>query len=152
MKATTYLFVILIAFGAATSCNGNNKAKNQATAAHESAKLDQSSYEILGIKATAAVENYYVLLKSGTTDSASLQGFANKFKKEHCTKCTINLYDDREVENLVTKNSLEGNDYLQVADHFVASLPASLNTIQMYPLQDSKYKELGGKNWKKSPL
>jgi hypothetical protein len=56
------------------------------------------------------------------------------------------------VQPLVTIYPLGNKDYLKVADHFVAQSTFDMNDVWLYPFQDIKYKELGGKNWKKRPI
>ncbi len=100
-----------------------------------------------------AAENYHVLLKTKNFDKASLQSFVDKFRQEFCSKnCNIFLYDTKSVKPLVTIYPLEDKDYLKVADHFVAQSTFEITDVWLYPFQDIKYKELGGKNWKKKPI
>jgi hypothetical protein len=54
---------------------------------------------------------------------------------------------------LIDSYPLVKNDYLKMADHFVASSSFDApNSIMWYPFQDIQYKEYGGKNWKKEPI
>lgn len=116
-------------------------------------KLDSTTYEILVTDHQPAVENFHVLLKSGDFDKQSLQDFVDKFRQELCNqKCNISIYDDKGIKSLVTKHPLEGREYLKVADHFVASSTFDMTDVWLYPFQDIRYKELGGKNWKREVI
>ncbi|MDR0419100.1 MAG: hypothetical protein LBH34_02675 [Prevotellaceae bacterium] len=117
-----------------------------------SQKLDKSSYDIITTDHNNAVQNYYILIKE-KFDQKSLTEFALRFKNEHCTRnCNINVYDDISVSDIVTKYPLTDKEYLKLADHFVGTMDFDSDYISYYPLQDIKYKELGGKNWKKDPI
>jgi hypothetical protein len=77
----------------------------------------------------------------GYTKATAAAGFTLKHVCEGwaCTTLSNNL-------------SLGNKDYLKVADHFVAQSTFDMNDVWLYPFQDIKYKELGGKNWKKKPI
>jgi hypothetical protein len=116
-------------------------------------KLDTSTYEILATDDKPAAENYYVFLKNKNLDKSYLQNFVDKFRQEFCSKkCNIFLYDTKSIKPLVTIYPLADKDYLKVADHFIAQSTFDMTEVWMYPFQDIKYKELGGKNWKKKPI
>jgi len=104
--------------------------------------LDTASYEILATKHTGAVENYHVLIKSPDPDSTYLSKFVYQFRKEQCYKCNINLYDDRSIEPLIEKFPLEGQEYILMADHLLASSSFDVEDIWIYPYKDIKYKEI----------
>jgi hypothetical protein len=45
---------------------------------------------------------------------------------------------------------LTGNNYLKTTDHWIAISNFEIpEEISYYPLQDIKYKKLGGRNWRK---
>lgn len=67
-------------------------------------------------------------------------------------QCNINIIDAKDIYPLITEYPLDGKDYLYVADHFVAIVTFDDTSVWMYPYQDSKYRDLGGKNWKKEPI
>jgi len=116
-------------------------------------KIDSTTYEILVTNHQPAVENFHVLLKTGKHDKVLLQDFVDKFRKEFCNrKCNISIYDDKSIKFLTTKYPLTDKEYLKFADHFVATSTFEMNDVSLYPFQDIKYKELGGKNWKKEPI
>lgn len=119
----------------------------------EHALLDKNTYEILGTNHYPTTENYCVLIKNISIQKETLQKFADKFRQEYCKKqCNIDLVDSKTVYPLIYKYPLDGADYLLVADHLVASSSFDYNSVQMYPLQDSQYNKLGGKNWKKESI
>lgn len=115
--------------------------------------LDKNTYEILGTNHYPTTENYCVLIKNIAIQKDTLQKFVDKFRREYCKKqCNIDLLDNKSAYPLIYKYPLDGADYLLVADHLVASSSFDYNSVQMYPFQDSLYKKLGGKNWKKEPI
>jgi len=116
-------------------------------------KLDTTTYEILVTDHKPAAENYHVFLKTKNFDKASLQSFVDNFRQEFCSKnCNIFLYDTKSVKPLVTIYPLGDKDYLKLADHFVAQSTFDMTDVLLYPFQDIKYKELGGKNWSKKAI
>jgi hypothetical protein len=115
--------------------------------------LDSSKFKLLTTNHKPAVENYYVYIKNMSMEKDSLQIFVNSFRNEYCKmKCNIKLYDDPNFGELVSKYPLSDNEYLKLADHFVAESTFDMREVWMYPFQDIKYKNLGGKNWKKEPI
>jgi len=158
MKTTKTILRLLLGTIFFVSCGQSDKTKS-ATETTETAteqvevKLDQSKFEIMTTDHHPAIENFYILLKGQTLSADSLQVFVNIFRQEYCTKqCNINLYDDNSIQSLVTKYPLEGKEYLKVADHYIASSSFEMTEVWLYPFQDIKYKELGGRNWKKDSI
>jgi hypothetical protein len=130
---------------------GISKKKNINNDEHT--PLDKNTYEILGTNHYPTTENYCVLIKNIAIQKDSLQKFVDKFRREYCkNQCNIDLLDDKSVYPLIYKYPLDGADYLLVADHLMAFSSFDYNSVQLYPFQDSLYKELGGKNWKKEPI
>lgn len=86
-------------------------------------------------------------------DEKSLLKVAKSLKQRFSPDedCNIYIYDTKDLMDIVDKYPLTDDEYLKVADHFIYSFDFS-NNGQFYPFQDIKYKELGGKNWKKSPV
>lgn len=120
----------------------------------EATKLDTSLYEIIRTPYTPTVQNFEVLIKFNEFNQESIKKFIEKFRKEYCTnKCNISIYDSKEIIDLIDKKPLEGDDYIKVADHFIAmSTFDSPDYLWWYPFQDTLYKEYGGKNWKKEKI
>lgn len=139
--------LLLLSLPLLVSCS-EEKKETQSTEPVTSSKLDTTAFEVIATKHNPAVENYHILIKSGKKDSASLQEFTDLFREERCVKCNINLYDDKSVTPLVTTYPLEGQDYVLLADHYLANSTFDSPKITMYPYHDSKYKELSGKNAK----
>ena len=164
MKEKNNTLVFLAVLFMATSCrqNGNKVPNNLSsettadstiTSGPIAQKLDRTTFEILATDHQPIVENFHILLKPGKFDTVYLQDFVDKFRGEFCNmKCNISLYDDKAIKSLVTKYPLSDKEYLKVADHFIATSTFDMNEIWLYPFQDIKYKELGGKNWKKKPI
>lgn len=116
--------------------------------------LDKSKCSIILQEKSKTVDNFYILLKTKKFDKKYVEEFANSFKMEYSKDkdCNIYIYDDKKVKPYIKKYPLNDKEYLFVADHFVGMLPFDDNSIWWFPFQDIKYKELGGKNWKKNPI
>ena len=86
-------------------------------------------------------------------NEADLLRVAKSLKEKHCPdeECNIYIYDTQDLMDIIDKYPLKDDEYLKVADHFIYSYDFS-NSGQYYPFQDIRYKELGGKNWKKTPI
>ncbi|WP_124586957.1 SH3 domain-containing protein [Pedobacter sp. KBW06] len=117
-------------------------------------ELDKESYEILETEHNRAVQNFHVLLKRAKFDKNYVYQFIKAFRKENCTmNCNVNLYDSKSVSNLIGVYPLEGKDYLKMADHLISASSFDATEVRdWYPYQDFKYKEFGGRNWKKKPV
>lgn len=139
------IFAFGLVFLAALSCCQN---KSDQLSNGKVSQLDDLKFEILATQHFPTTQNFHILLKDYSKDS--LQWFVDTFRSEYCTmQCNIHLYDDPSIKSLITKYPLTDSEYLQFADHFVASSMFEMPEIDVYPFQDIKYKELGGKNWKK---
>ena len=105
------------------------------------------------------IVNYKLLIKPD--DEFMAEDIANFFFKK-CTKnCTIDIYNVEKSLNLhedydqmymksqTTPQDLktwETKNYVDVADHYVGRIDFDAKLYNDYPLKDSYYKELGGKN------
>ncbi len=150
--------------GIITSCGqSHSEEENNNTMAEETnniprvflnpKKLDLSSFEVINIESKALVDNYYLLLKMKNIDEVTLNEFVISFRAEKCKKdCNINLFDTKSIKKYIGKYPLDKSEYLEYADHFVASSNFDSPEVWLYPYQDIKYKNLGGKNWKKEPI
>lgn len=148
-----FLLTLLIII---TSCNasrkedkpaGNNPLNNPPTetAAPGIEQLGGDKYEILSTHHNATMKNYHVLVVDPKIDSAYLQNFADKFRKQYCElQCNIMLYNDRAVAPFVRKHPLPDSDYVRLADHFIASSAFEPTAIKLYPFRDDRYKRLKG--------
>lgn len=124
--------------------------KQDKPSSREVSKIDSINFEILATEHYPTTENFHILLGSYKGSKDSLQWFIDSFRSEYCTKqCNIYIYDDVSIKKLTTKYPLTDFEYLKVADHFIASSMFEIPEVWGYPFQDIKYKELGGKNWKK---
>ncbi len=117
-------------------------------------KLDAATYEIIKVQRNPTVKNFYIFLKKKPDDKVYVNRFIKAFRLENCSgKCNISIYDSGTIEDLVDKYPIEGKEYLKLADHFVSASSFDVpDANEWYPYQDSKYKELGGKHWKKEPV
>lgn len=117
-------------------------------------KLDPKEYEIMKTEHKPAVENFHVLLKHPNFDKNYVYQFIKQFRKENCTmNCNVYVYDSKSILPLVDVYPLTGKDYIKLANHFVSMSTFDATEVRdWYPYQDFKYKEYGGKNWKKEPI
>ena len=113
--------------------------------------LDEKSYTILKTKHNLVVENFYVLYKSSKVDDLSLKCFLKNFRNYYATiDSNIQLFDDKSVLHLINKNTLQGQDYIKFADHFIAmSTFDAPNDFIRYPYHDHLYLKYVGENPKK---
>jgi hypothetical protein len=121
---------------------------------HALSKLDAKEYEIIKIAHKPAVQNFHVHLKHPNFDKNYVYQFVRQFRKENCTmNCNVYVYDTKSILPLVDIYPLVGKDYIKLADHFVSMSTFDAPEVRdWYPFQDFKYKEYGGKNWKKEPI
>jgi hypothetical protein len=115
------------------------------------ADLDPSEYEIIKTRHNSAVQNFHVLITKKSFDKDYLNEFSERFRKKHCTmNCNLNIYDTKSIEPLIGVYPLDKKQYLEFADHLLSiSTFDAVEVKDWYPYQDFKYKEYGGKNWKK---
>lgn len=100
------------------------------------------------------VQSFHVLLKHPNFDKNYVYQFIKQFRKEICRiNCNVYVYDTKSILPLVDKYPLTGKYYIKLADHFVSMSTFDATEVRdWYPYQDFKYKEYGGKNWKKAPI
>jgi len=117
-------------------------------------RIDPNEYEIIKESHKPAAQNFHVLLKHPNFDRNYVYQFIKQFRKEHCTmNCNVLVYDTKSILPLVDIYPLEGKDYIKLADHFISmSTFDAIEVRDWYPYQDFKYKDYGGKNWKKEPI
>ncbi|GAB2622618.1 hypothetical protein GCM10027035_18030 [Emticicia sediminis] len=117
-------------------------------------KLNPSDYEIIKTKHNETVDNFHVYLKSKDFDKEYVYQFTKQFRKENCNiNCNVYIYDSKAILPLVEIYPLPKADYLKLADHFISMSTFDATEVKdWYPYQDLKYKEYGGKNWKKEPI
>ncbi|MDB5192754.1 MAG: hypothetical protein JWQ96_2317 [Segetibacter sp.] len=117
-------------------------------------KLDPKEYEIIKTEDKPAVQKFHVLLKHTNFDKNYVYQFVKQFRKENCTmNCNVYVYDNKSILPLVDVYPLKEKDYIKLADHFVSMSTFDATEVRdWYPYQDFKYKEYGGKNWKKEPI
>ncbi len=139
------IFAILL-----LSCGQNDKPSISNDALRVE-KLDESTYEIINLKTTPVVSNYYVLIKFSDKSKERVNEFLEKFRRQYCVnKCNISIYDTKDILPLINKYPLDKQEYIQIAEHLIASTSFdSPDVVLWYPYQDSQYEEYGGKNWKK---
>lgn len=112
------------------------------------------NYSVLVTDHNPAVQNFHILLKGKKRDETYLKEVVTSVRTNECSgDCNVSLYDSPYILRLATKYPLTNKEYLRLADHYVAlSTFDAPNYVSTYPYQDLRYKELGGKNWKKNPV
>lgn len=118
------------------------------------AKLDANEYEIIKTNHNSAVQNFRVYLKRKDFDKHYVYQFIKAFRRENCTmNCNVEVYDSKSILSLIDVYPLGDRDYLKIADHLISISTFDASEVRdWYPYQDFRYKELGGKNWKKEPV
>lgn len=99
-------------------------------------KLQPTQYEILKIDHNHAVENFHVLYNDlSSIREESLKNFISKFREEYATKqSNVNLYDSKDVKDLIGKYPLYGSDRAFMAQHWIAmSSFDAPDFVFMYP-------------------
>lgn len=116
--------------------------------------LSSNEYEIMKTDNSHPIPIFYVLLKRTSFDKHYVYQFVKQFRKEHCTtKCNVYVYDTKSILPLIGIYPLKPNDYIKMADHLISMSTFDAAEVRdWYPFQDFKYKEYGGKNWKKEPI
>jgi len=116
--------------------------------------LNPNFYEIIKTEHNSAVENYYVVVKFSDFDKDKIFDFVKRFRNEYCkSNCNIMVYDIKSILPLINKDPLQGKEYIELADHFIAmSSFDAPNLKSWYPYQDFQYREYGGENWKKEEI
>ena len=120
--------------------------KSDQTLIHEG-----KDYEIMHKDKQGTITNYYIKNITCKLNEPDLYEFAKAIQNQVGGKCNIYIYSSDKIKELMTKYPLQGEEYLKVADVFVYSLGFD-GSYSFYPFQDIKYKEFGGKNWKKEPI
>lgn len=118
-------------------------------------KLDTNLYEIIKRTTNPKVTNYYVLIKFSDFNKDTIIDFIQKFKNEFGYETSnVDLFDSKKAISLVDKEPLEGQEYIYVADHYIAMsiFGDAPGDLYYYPFQDYNYRDYGGKNWKVKPV
>lgn len=123
----------------------------------ETAPVEEMPYEfdVLRVVEHKVVTNYHIWIKDTAFTKEGLTKFARLFRERSCSgQCNISFYDTDKIAKDIDNFDLEGKDYLYFADHFIgnSSFEMPNEPIWWYMYQDAKYRDLGGKNWKKEPI
>ncbi|MEN2436603.1 hypothetical protein AAH994_14395 [Weeksellaceae bacterium A-14] len=115
--------------------------------------LSKLKYEIIKTSENNVSKNYNIYLEIKNLSKDEIISFIKQFREKNCNSCTISIFDNKSIKNLIDKYPLNKNEYLKFADHFVAwSTFDSPKSVSFYPFQDSKYTEYGGKNFKEEKM
>ncbi len=119
----------------------------------ENAELDLSpniDYHFLKDNQVGNMKNLYFSYYL-PCDEASLNKVAKSFKQKYSPDqdCNIYIFDTKDLMDIMDKYPLSDDEYLSVADHFIYSYDFT-GVGQYYPFQDIRYKNLGGRAWKKA--
>lgn len=119
----------------------------------EELSLKEGSDYIILADENIGAQNLYCYVNGNNLKKEELKKIALYIKDKHgsASKVNVHLYDSKKLGDLISKIHLNDNEYLKVADHYLYFLDFD-NLGSFYPYQDIKYKELGGKNWKKEPI
>lgn len=125
-----------------------------------SAEADYSEFFKVKVnRDRGSVINYKLLISPN--DELLVQDIAESVFKKCPKNCTIDIYNDERALNLheaydqmymkpeTTPEDLkkwEKQNYVYVTDHYIGRIDFDTKMFNDYPLKDSYYKELGGKN------
>lgn len=119
----------------------------------EKVDLSKLKYDVISISENKISKNYNVYLDINKLTKDDISSFIKQFRKQNCSSCTINVFDTKKIKKLIGVYPKRNADYIEFADHLVASSPfGAPKVVAFYPLQDSYYKKIGGKNFKKDKL
>jgi hypothetical protein len=107
---------------------------------------ENKDYQVLYSKYVGTTNNLYILLLWKDFDEDRLEKLANYIKREKSPQenCNINIYDSKDIVHLIEKYPIKGQEYVDVADHYVYMLTFD-GMGWYYPLKDALYIEYGGK-------
>lgn len=115
--------------------------------------LPQLQYDIISTTENNVSKNYNIYLNTNSLSKDEISNFVKQFRENHCSTCTISIFDTKSIKKLLEKYPLNKNEYLKLADHFVAySTFDTPKLLSFYPFQDSQYTEYGGKNYKEKKM
>ena len=115
--------------------------------------LSALKYETILTTENKVSKNYHILLDISNLSKEDIKSFVYQFREKNCSSCTINIYDTKNIKNLIGKYPLKNAEYINFADHFVASSTYDApKLVSFYPYQDLQYKEYGGKNLKEDKM
>lgn len=144
MRFHYFLLAMLVFFS--SSCI-NSKDSSQDDLKNKEIRIDESLFEIIHLTTSPVVSNYHIHLKKHTAEKDSVENFIKRFRAERCFKeCNIYIYDSKDITELIIKYPLEGEDYIDYADHLVASSSFDApESVWWYPFKDERYKEYKSK-------
>lgn len=106
---------------------------------------ENKDYQIFYSFSQGGVTNLRVLVLWKDFNEEKIAKLANAIKTEKSpnSKCNISIYDSKDIVPLIDKYPLKGQEYVNVADHFVYELTFDGMSLY-YPFKDALYKEYGG--------
>ncbi len=118
------------------------------------------NYETIGYEKSNTLygeilENFDVLASSNVMDEAEIRNLISDLKRKCVDQCNIDIWGDKKAFDLEKQrqqiyspselNLWDRRYYVFIADNLIASLSSfGYGEIEMYPLRDSKYKDLIG--------
>jgi len=142
--ALAILFVIGLILPDSMKEQSNTGAKQT----DEIENSDIPEYSIINKVANGNLDNYYLLYKNSNSKNV-IEKDAIKIKSSLCKgNCNIHLFNEEDSKKLYQKYPLSDSELIYVADRQIGTLSFT-NDFTFYPLQDFKYKEVGGQNYQK---
>ena len=136
-------FLFLIGLFMPDSMKEATNSKNEEVGENLSPK-----YDLIEKVDNGNLDNYYIIY-TNSNDKTIIEKDVKKIKASLCSrKCNIHLFNQNDERNLYKKYPLKGNELIYVADRQIGTLSFT-DDFSYYPLQDIKYKEIGGKNYQK---
>lgn len=115
-------------------------------------------YEILGISKEGIMEMEYtfILIKNIPISKDSISDFVAALRlKQNDYNSIIAIVDNKTAYEPLKNHlneELKGVNYTKMADRVIVMMSKYDDVAFMYPLQDWRYKEEGGRNWKREPI
>ncbi|MBQ9205158.1 MAG: hypothetical protein IJP90_07945 [Treponema sp.] len=111
-------------------------------------KISDTEYKILK-EVSTTVNNIYVLYLGDNFSKKKAIALNEYLRNSKKLLGNIYIFDDEKASELIDNNSLEKDNYVFLADHFIAMSTFDIpKSVIYYPYQDNQYKALGGKNFK----
>lgn len=137
--------LVFAIFGFIFQCSQNQKS--EVADERASTKIESHAhsfkFETIATEFNKLVDNYHLFIDDTNQALDTLQDFVNDFRKDYCRqKCNIYLYDDKTMGDLAKKYPLTDDEYVLLADHFIAASVGDVTEVDMHPLKDDKYRKL----------
>lgn len=113
----------------------------------EPSLLSNYEYEVLREVNNPVVQNFCVFLNIKKYNLEQLDQFIEIFREEKAWKnSNISIYTSKGVKPLLDNQALSDEDYIYLADRFIAMSSFDTSHLWEFPFRDTRYYESGGIN------